>query len=92
MVKLFNNKVSPGKINHKNAKKSCQTVLFSSKKALVVPLLSTAKKTKPGLARSARWHKIKTKSDCLSQSKSPLSEYVDTDRTSRLKSMYLTFS
>ena len=47
MVKLLNNKVSSGKINHKNAKKiSCQIVLFSSKKALVVPLLSTAKLAK----------------------------------------------
>ena len=26
MVKLFNNKVSPGKINHKNTKKYCQRV------------------------------------------------------------------
>ena len=33
MVKLLNNKVSPGKINHKNAKKSCQIALFSSKTA-----------------------------------------------------------
>ena len=33
---MFNNKVSPDKINHKNAKKYCQIVLFSSKKALVV--------------------------------------------------------
>ena len=29
-------KVAPGKKNHKNAKKYCQIVLFSSKKALVV--------------------------------------------------------
>ena len=29
----FNSKVGPGKINHKNAIKSCQIVLFSSKSA-----------------------------------------------------------
>ena len=83
MVKLFNKKVSPGKINHQNAKKSSQIVLFSSKKALVVPLLSTAKGTLPGQARSARWHQIKTKSDRLSQHESQLSEYVATKRPGR---------
>ena len=82
MVKLFKNKVSSDKINHKNAKNSCQTVLFSPKKALVVALLSTAKWTRPGRARSAGWHEIKTKSDCLSQSESLLSEYRATDRVS----------
>ena len=33
MVKLFNNKVFPGKINHKNAKKSCQRVAKGKKGA-----------------------------------------------------------
>ena len=61
-------------------KKSSQIVLFSSKKALVVPLLSTAKWTKPGQAKSARWHQIKTKSDRLSLHESQLSEYVATKR------------